>query len=72
MNDMGNLKSSRANIVNAFQLVIRVVGVYLCANMCKYAIAFALANIESLTIARIYEAIDVSFEFIDHFRWKRL
>ena len=53
MDDVSDIESSRPNFVNSFELLVRFVGADLRADVSENAIAFPLANVERLAIARI-------------------
>jgi hypothetical protein len=72
VNDVGDIEASRANLVNAFQFLARVVTVDFGANVGEDAVALPFANVERLAVSRVDEAIDVGLQLLDDLGWKRL
>jgi hypothetical protein len=74
MNHMSDLKSGKAYLPNALDLVVQIIPfeVLLGTDVREDAIALAFPNIERLTVSRVDESVEVRLQLASYVRRKRL
>ena len=71
VNDMCRLKAAQANVADSLQLIACVVIFDFSSYVGKYSVPYTLANVKSLAIPWVYEAIDVGLELLGNVVGKR-
>ena len=69
MNDVSNVESCEMYISNLFQLIAGLILFYLFMYVRKNAVALTVDHVESFTIPRVNESVDVGLE-LRHDSWR--